>query len=77
MSDTEMKIFGFQVQGERIELQLDMPTGARVAVQFTMELDDLDAVQDFINHFEGKVKGHLTEKSWEPSGNGFDPDRRK
>lgn len=76
----EMKIFGFQVQGEKIELQIDLPSGGRSALQFDMELDDLDAVQDFINHFEDKVKDHfrsVIDRSWEAPGNGFKPDRRK
>jgi hypothetical protein len=75
MAEQEMKVLAFSVHGEEANFQIDMPSGAKVALQFPLELDDMDEVQDFINYFEGKIRGHLTEQSWTPSGNGFTPDR--
>lgn len=75
----EMKIFGFQVQGEDSEWQIDMPSGAKLALRFKLDLEDMDTVHDFVNYFGSKVRAHLTEESWTPSdrvrGDGFLPDR--
>jgi hypothetical protein len=75
MTEQEMKVVAFAVQGEESNWQIDMPSGAKIALQFPLDLDDLDEVQDFINHFEDKIKAHMTDQSWSPSGNGFRPDR--
>jgi hypothetical protein len=77
MAEQEMKIFAFSIQGDESSWQLDMPTGAKVALQFQLDAEDIDEVQDFINYFEPKIKAHLTETSWAASGNGFQPDRSK
>ena len=73
----EMRIVAFAVEGDKSNWQIVMPSGAQLALQFELELDDTDAVQDFINHMEGKIRAHLTERAWTPSNDGFTPDRRE
>lgn len=72
----EMKIVAFAVEGDKSNWQIIMPSGAQLALQFELEEpDDTDAVQDFINHMEAKIRAHLTERAWIPSNDGFTPDR--
>jgi len=71
-----MKVYSFTIQGDKSAWQIELP-GTRIAMEFDLDLNGLDAVQDFIHKMEGEITARLTGRGWTPSSDGFVPDRRK
>lgn len=74
----QIEFYEINIRKEEITFQYRVAeTGAKVAIQFTMDQADLDAVQTMLDRFETRISYMLTGNSWEPSigKNSFIPDR--